>query len=162
MFWTLGRTNNLKHLSSTSDPVLGWEYFIAFNSLVLECWNYLKISKLIELKILNENLGLEKWKSLYFCQNFPLLDHLGRIQFLYKNQLKCTTTTFGSKAYHGCCLWFQDLEMRLGGILSENLKHCWDTGSKLRLLDVFQGVTKRELVQVNINVPVFYSTVWCI
>ena len=49
-------------------------------------------------------------------------------------------------------LVLQDLEMRLGGILSENLKYCWDTMSKLRLLDVFQGVTRRELVQVGITI----------
>lgn len=39
--------------------------------------------------------------------------------------------------------------MQLGGILIKNLKQCWDISSKLRLLNVFHGITQRELVQVR-------------
>ncbi|XP_057302207.1 uncharacterized protein LOC130636487 isoform X2 [Hydractinia symbiolongicarpus] len=41
----------------------------------------------------------------------------------------------------------QNLEIQLGSILSESLKYGWDTLSKLRLLDVFEDITKRELIQ---------------
>ena len=39
--------------------------------------------------------------------------------------------------------------MQLGGILVKNLKQCWDISSKLRLLNVFHGITQRELLQVR-------------
>eukprot|EP00794_Sanderia_malayensis_P011161 gene11161-12333_t len=45
----------------------------------------------------------------------------------------------------------RELETRLGGVLKESFKQCWDIRSKLRLLEVFQGTSSRELVQVEID-----------
>ena len=34
--------------------------------------------------------------------------------------------------------------------MRQSFKQCWDTRAKLRLLEVFEGISGRELVQVRI------------
>ena len=54
---------------------------------------------------------------------------------------------------HSCspdCLlvYCQELETRLGYVLKDSFKQCWDMKSRLRLLEVFEGTSSRDLVQV--------------
>lgn len=50
-------------------------------------------------------------------------------------------------------IWkFQSLEKRLAEILRLSYNHCPTVESQLRLLEVFEGVSGRELVQVNCDV----------
>ena len=44
---------------------------------------------------------------------------------------------------------FQDLEHNLADVMRQSFKQCWDTRAKLRLLEVFEGISGRELVQVR-------------
>lgn len=46
-------------------------------------------------------------------------------------------------------LCVQDIEYHLGEVIMMSMKANWDTRSKLRLLDVFHGITHRDLVQVS-------------
>ena len=43
----------------------------------------------------------------------------------------------------------QNLERRLADVLRQSFKQCPDTAAKLRLLEVFEGTSGRELVQVH-------------
>lgn len=45
----------------------------------------------------------------------------------------------------------QDLEYNLADVMRQSFKQCWDTRAKLRLLEVFEGISGRELVQVRIK-----------
>lgn len=45
----------------------------------------------------------------------------------------------------------QDLEHNLADVMRQSFKQCWDTRAKLRLLEVFEGISGRELVQVRIK-----------
>lgn len=49
----------------------------------------------------------------------------------------------------------QDLENNLADVMKQSFKQCWDTRAKLRLLEVFEGISGRELVQVRNNVAKF-------
>ena len=44
---------------------------------------------------------------------------------------------------------YQDLEHNLADVMRQSFKQCWDTRAKLRLLEVFEGISGRELVQVR-------------
>ena len=59
-----------------------------------------------------------------------------------------------------CCVYYcvmpnvlfyfvKELESRLGGVLQESFKQCWDLRSRLRLLEVFEGTSSRDLVQAR-------------
>lgn len=43
----------------------------------------------------------------------------------------------------------QDLERKLANVLRQSFQHCPTIGSQLRLLEVFEGISGRELVQVG-------------
>ena len=43
----------------------------------------------------------------------------------------------------------QDLEQNLADVMRQSFKQCWDTRAKLRLLEVFEGISGRERVQVE-------------
>ncbi|EDO43528.1 predicted protein [Nematostella vectensis] len=45
----------------------------------------------------------------------------------------------------------RDLEFSLADVLRQSFKQCWDTRAKLRLLEVFEGISGRELVQANLK-----------
>ena len=49
----------------------------------------------------------------------------------------------------------QDLENNLADVMKQSFKQCWDTRAKLRLLEVFEGISGRELVQVSNDVAKF-------
>ena len=49
----------------------------------------------------------------------------------------------------------QDLENNLADVMKQSFKQCWDTRAKLRLLEVFEGISGRELVQVSNNAAEF-------
>ncbi|XP_066025345.1 uncharacterized protein [Pocillopora verrucosa] len=46
----------------------------------------------------------------------------------------------------------RDLEYNLADVMRQSFKQCWDTRAKLRLLEVFEGISGRELVQTNLKV----------
>ena len=50
----------------------------------------------------------------------------------------------------------QNLERRLADVLRQSFKQCPDTAAKLRLLEVFEGTSGRELVQVLYNLYASY------
>ena len=45
----------------------------------------------------------------------------------------------------------QDLEKKLAGVLRQSFQQCPTIGAQLRLLEVFEGISSRELVQVMIS-----------
>lgn len=45
----------------------------------------------------------------------------------------------------------RDLEHNLADVMKQSFKQCWDTRAKLRLLEVFEGISGRELVQNNLR-----------
>ena len=45
----------------------------------------------------------------------------------------------------------QDLEVRLAHVLRQSFHQCWDTKARLRLLEVFEGISGRELLQSNLK-----------
>lgn len=56
---------------------------------------------------------------------------------------------------------FQSLEKRLAEILRLSYNHCPTVESQLRLLEVFEGVSGRELVQVSgVSFSQNQSTLW--
>lgn len=57
-------------------------------------------------------------------------------------------------------LCFQNLERRLADVLRQSFKQCPDTAAKLRLLEVFEGTSGRELVQVQSHHP-YYALLYC-
>ena len=49
------------------------------------------------------------------------------------------------------CVYFQNLERKLSNVLRQSFLQCPTIEAKLRLLEVFEGISGRELVQVWIN-----------
>ncbi|XP_020627063.1 dynein beta chain, flagellar outer arm-like isoform X2 [Orbicella faveolata] len=45
----------------------------------------------------------------------------------------------------------RDLEHNLADVMRQSFKQCWDTRAKLRLLEVFEGISGRELVQTSLR-----------
>ena len=47
------------------------------------------------------------------------------------------------------CLFWQDLEKRIADVLRQAFAQCPTIDAQLRLLEVFEGISARELVQVR-------------
>lgn len=47
--------------------------------------------------------------------------------------------------------FLQGLEIQLGEIISQSFAQCPTVGAQLRLLEVFEGISSRELVQANLK-----------
>ena len=49
------------------------------------------------------------------------------------------------------CLFVKELERELSQILNLSIQNCTTIASKLRLLEVFEGVHERDVIQVSLK-----------